>query len=434
MRGLLAASFVGPAPVAVALVVAGTALGLATGAGVGAVIVVAAMVLLLLLSAATARMLTTVLAATLSSRRGRDITVIVGATLALSVQLVRFVHLASIGDGAMRTIDDVLRWFPPGMLGQAALDARQGRLALGVAELVPAALLIPLFLRVWGRALDRSMTVVSDGETGRRRARGVTTSPLVPRRLSFLIRWRWGAVTAKELRYVAREPRRKILLVNSVLVGAGVPIWFAVTSHGEIRTRAVLLATLAGYVAVLASSNQFGVDGAAAWLDVLAGDTLRTVLVGKNVAVLLEVMPVVLVVGTTVAALTGGWLFLPGAVLLGLSGIGAGLALANVVSVRFPVQVSESRSPFASNAGGQGCATSAILGGCAIAQNLLLVPVAVGGLIVAALGPVWFLLVAPLSVAYGAILWWGGLELATSYGTAHQPEILDRINPARSAG
>jgi hypothetical protein len=233
---------------------------------------------------------------------------------------------------------------------------------------------------------------------------------------------------------VARDPRRKILLVNSVLVGTCIPIWFAVTSSGSLRTRAVLLATLAGYVAVLASSNQFGLDGAAAWLDVVAGDNVGTVLVGKNVALVLEVLPVVVVVGTVVAAITGGWLFLPGAVLLGLAGIGAGLALANIASVRFPVQVPDSRNPFASNAGGQGCVTSLILASCALAQNILLIPVAVGGLLVAALGPAWFLVVAPLCLVYGGILWWGGLRMATSYGTAHQAEILARINPARGDG
>ena len=432
MRGLLAASFVGPAPVAATLVVVGTGLGLARGSGLGAVLVLAAMVLLLLLSAATARTLTTVLAGALGSRRGRDITVVVAAVGALSVQFVRFVHFESIGSGPLRTADGVLRWFPPGMLGQAALDAHHGHLAVAAVELVPALVALPLLLALWGRALQRSMTVVSDGETGRRRARGSDAIPLVPRRLSMLLRWPWGAVTAKELRYAARDPRRKILLVNSVLVGTAVPIWFAVTAHGELRTRSVLLATLAGYVAVLASSNQFGLDGAAAWLDVVAGDNIRTVLIGKNLALVLEVLPVVVVVGTTVAAVTGGWWYLPGAVLLGLSGIGAGLALADVVSVRFPVLVPDSRNPFASNAGGQGCVTSLILGGCALAQNLLLVPVAIGGLLVAAFGPVWFVVVAPISLAYGGVLWWGGLEVATRYGTTHQPEILARINPARS--
>jgi ABC-2 type transport system permease protein len=275
------------------------------------------------------------------------------------------------------------------------------------------------------------MTVVAGGETGRRRDRADTTSPLVPRRLPFLVRWRWGAVAAKELRYVARDPRRKILLVNSVLVGTAVPIWFAVTTHGQFRTRAVLLATLAGYVAVLASSNQFGLDGAAAWVDVVAGDNVRTVLAGKNLALLLEIVPVVIVVGTIVAAITGGWLYLPGAVLLGVAGIGAGLALADVASVIFPVQVPDSRNPFASNAGGQGCVTSLVLGACALAQNVLLLPVAVGGLLVAAFGPAWLLVVAPASLVYGGLLWWGGLAIASGYGTSHRAEILARIDPTR---
>ena len=120
-----------------------------------------------------------------------------------------------------------------------------------------------------------------------------------------------------------------------------------------MRTRAVLLATLAGYVAVLASATSIGLDGAAAWLDVVAGDNVRTVLVGKNAALLLEVLPVVVVVGTVVAAITGGWLYLPGAVLLGCPGIGAGLALANMASMRFPCRCRTAGSPFASNAGGR---------------------------------------------------------------------------------
>ena len=273
---------------------------------------------------------------------------------------------------------------------------------------------------------------MTDGETSRRRAAHTAESPLLFRRLPFLAGAPWGAVAAKELRYVAREPRRKITLVNSVIIGAGVPIWVAVRSSGDIRSRTVLLATLAGYIAVLGSSNQFGFDGPAGWLDLVAGDTMRSVLVGKNVAVVLEVMPVVVVVGTGVAALTGGWAYLPGAVLFALAGLGAGLALANNVSVRYPVRMSESRNPFGSNAAGQGCATSLVLGLCALLQNLMLVPVVLAGLLIVFVGPVWQLVVAPLSVAYGALLYWGGLELADRWGTARRPEILARVDPRRT--
>ena len=46
----------------------------------------------------------------------------------------------------------------------------------------------------------------------------------------------------------------------------------------------MLLATLGAYIAVLGSSNQYGLDGAAA-LDMVAGRTAGTVLMGKNLAV-----------------------------------------------------------------------------------------------------------------------------------------------------
>ncbi len=430
MRGLLLASFVGPAPATAVLVVLGTTVGLATkGSGL---VAVAAMVLLLLLSAATARTLSTALAASLTSRRGRDITVIVASILALSVQALRFVHFWTISHGTLLTIDSVLRWLPPGMLGQAAFDARTGRLGIALPELVPAAVAIWVLLRVWGRALERSMVSVTDGETSRRRVAAPADSPLLFRRLGFLAAAPWGAVTAKELRYVAREPRRKVTLVNSVIIGAGVPIWVALRSSGDARSRSVLLATLAGYIAVLGSSNQFGFDGPASWLDVVAGDTMQSVLVGKNVAVLLEIMPIVAVVGTGIAALTGGWSYLPGALLFALAGLGAGLALANNVSVRYPVRLPETRNPFGASAGGQGCVTSVVLGLCALAENLMLVPVLLAGLLVVYAGPAWLLLVGPLSVAYGAILWWGGLRLAVGWGNAHRPEILTRVDPRRT--
>jgi ABC-2 type transport system permease protein len=275
------------------------------------------------------------------------------------------------------------------------------------------------------------MTVVRSGETTQRRRAHQADSPLMFRHLRFLGRERWGAVTAKELRYVAREPRRKVTLVNSVIIGVVFPLWVALRSTGDARSRAVLLATLAGYVAVLASSNQFGFDGAAAWVDVMAGDTMRPVLIGKNMAIVLQVMPVVVVVGTVVAALTGGWAFLPGALVFALAGLGAGLGIADNVSVRYPVRLPESRSPFASNATGQGCTTSVILMGCALLQNVILLPIVVAGLVVAVLGPGWLLLVAPLSAIYGAALWWGGLVLADRWGSARRPEILALVDPAR---
>ena len=82
MTGLLASSFVGFAPAAVILAVAGAVVGY--GLGPSIVITVAAGVVLLVLCAATARMVTTLLASRLTSRRGRDAMVIIASFLALA--------------------------------------------------------------------------------------------------------------------------------------------------------------------------------------------------------------------------------------------------------------------------------------------------------------------------------------------------------------
>ncbi|MGZ4784086.1 MAG: hypothetical protein ACXV5S_00315 [Acidimicrobiales bacterium] len=429
MRGLLGASLVGPAPCAVIAVCLGAAVGFVI---VGGWLAVPAFAILVVLSAVTARALSTTLAAGLSSRRGRDALIVFASIFFIAVQGVRFIRWDAIGPAGYDRLDTVLRWTPPGMLGQAAFDSSRGHQLLALVQLVPPLVLIPLLVAWWARVLDRSVTHVADGETRPSRSRPSTELPLLIDALPFLARVPWGGVTAKELRYLGREPRRKVNLVNSIIIGVGLPVWAGLHASGDGRGKAVLLATLGAYIAVLGSSNQFGLDGAAAWLDMVAGRTARTVLIGKNVAVAIVVLPIVVIVGTGVAALTGGWIYLPGAVGFALAGVGAGVATGNVISVRVPLRLPESRSPFAGAGGGQCCSTGLVLTLCLLAQNLLLLPVVGAGLVSLALGPVSLLVTVPLALAYGALLWWGGLTLATTYADDHQPELLALVSPARS--
>lgn len=429
MRGLLLASLVGVAPAAIVVVAAGAVLGY--GQRAGAVLVVPAMVLLLLLAVASARTLTTMLASSLSSRRGRDVVIVIVALLALALQGLRFVKFSSIDPKLIDRVLGVLRWLPPGMLGQAVIDARDGRVALAVVQLVPPTLAIVALMRLWARSLDHSLTVVPGGvPVQRRRAR--LGLPLLFRRLPLLRPTPWGAIAAKELRYTSREPRRKVTVVNSVVLGIVAPVWVGARAGGGLRPASVLLATLAGYVVVMGARNQFGLDGGALWLDAVAGDMVRHQLLGKNLALLVEVVPVVALVGVALAALTGGWLFLPAALFVALAGLGAGLATANVASVRYPVRLPESRSPFAGGGGGQGCSTAVVLLVCALVQNVIIAPVVLAVAFTVSVAPVALVVVAPLCAVYGAAVWWAGLHLATGYARAHQPELLRAVDPVRS--
>lgn len=432
MRGLLVASLVGFAPAVAEVAVIGALAGQSGRAGaVGLVIGAAAMVLLVVFCAAGGRTLSTLLAAGLTSRRGRDATIVLVSVLLLSAQGLRFIRFSAIDPAVFDHLSNLLRWLPPGMLGQALVDARHGRHFLALAELVPPAAAVLALTAVWARALDRSLTVVN-GDTGNRRRRRPVELPLMPRRLGFVAPVPWGAVAAKELRYAVRDPRRKVTLINSVLVGSILPLGVALRSSGSARSGSVLLATLAGYIVVLGAMNQFGSDGAALWLDVVAGDRVHEELIGKNLALLILVLPIVTGVGAVVAAVSNGWLFLPATCLLAIAGLGAGLGIANMASVRFPIRLPDTRSPFGGYGGGQGCATTAMVLGCSLAQNLVIAPVVVAAAVTTAVAPVALVVVAPVCAAYGAGLWWIGLTIATRWARGHQPEMVRALDPARS--
>lgn len=432
MTGLLLSSLVGYGPFAVLLTLAGVVVGYGSGAGV--VVTAIAVVLLVLLAAATARTLATALAATITSRRGRDVLIAVFASLGIGVQLLRFVNFGNLDGAFWDRVSNVARWFPPGMLGQAIVDSRTGHLARSVVELVPAIIVVPLLLAAWNGALERSLTVVTGGATKTRVAIDPSSaSTLLPRRIPFLRPTPWGAVAAKELRYVARDPRRKIAFAQIVLFGVGGPVYIAIRSGDSIPRGSVVAASLAGYLAIVGAMNQFGFDGGAIWINIVAGNRIRDQLVGKNFALLVQVLPIVLVGSVILAAASGGWLYIPAALVIAAAGLGAGLAVANVVSVRYPVRVPETKSPFGGAAGGQGCVTGLLIMVAVVVQTVLLSPVAIAAAVCVAVSPVWLVVVAPACAAYGYGLWRAGVAIAERWAWWRQPELLLAVDPRRGA-
>lgn len=431
MTGLLGSSFVGIAPAAAVVVVAGAAIGY--GIGPWFPITVAAAIVLLLLCAATARTLTTLLASRLTSRRGRDAMVIVASVLALAAQGLRFVRFGAIDPDLVEHVVDVVRWLPPGMLGHAIFDAHEGSYAFAIAETAAPALLVPVLLGVWGDALDRALTVVTGGLTEARREhqRDRGSLALLFERLPFIPANPMGAVASRDLKYVLRDPKRKVVLVNSILVGIGLPIYLAVTGGG-VPPGAVLLSSVAGYIALLASMNQFGFDGAALWIDVIAGNRVRDEIVGKNVSLAVQVAPVMLAVGLLLAALSGGWAYLPASLVIGLAGLGAGLAVSDVVSVRYPQRVPDTRNPFGGGGAGQGCAAAMVAMLGLLVQQLILVPVGIVGLVIAFAGPGVSIVLAPVVAIYGYVVWRAGVSSAARWLFWRQPELLNAVDPRRS--
>ena len=101
---------------------------------------------------------------------------------------------------------------------------------------------------------------------------------------------RIGAVAAKDLRYYLRDPRRRGPLIAAMIV----PGLFLFETLRDAPSRPPA-STLLALVALLPASgltlNQFGLDGAALWSTVVAGNDPRADLTGKNIATAVIVVP-----------------------------------------------------------------------------------------------------------------------------------------------
>ena len=150
---------------------------------------------------------------------------------------------------------------------------------------------------------------------------------------------------------------------------------FASLSRTQTRPEST---TLLALVAVLPAAgltlNQFGLDGAALWSTVAAGNDPRADLTGKNIASLLVMVPLATVSAFICAAFTHGWAYLPLTLGLAPAIFGVLLGVGDVMSVRVPYAMPDRRNPLAFNPG-QGCATLLAGFGALMIEAVLLAPV-----------------------------------------------------------
>lgn len=205
-------ALVGVAPAATAV----AALGLlpATGTDPGSYLVaLIAVGLLLTMCVSASRASAAALSGLLRSRRGRDLGVGLAALVALAFQLVNPLLQVAIRRGggeadAVSTLAALLRWTPPGLLATAP-----GRPLLGAAaSLVVVAAVVVGVLFLWVRSVRRSLERVDATSAPRRR-----NTVLAPRGVP-LPAGRAGAVAAKDLRYLTREPRRLVAALTAALL------------------------------------------------------------------------------------------------------------------------------------------------------------------------------------------------------------------------
>jgi ABC-2 type transport system permease protein len=432
LRGLLVAALVGVAPAATLLALSGAIVGMSSGV-VSALLIALAVVATLLLCVVASRTLIALLAPLLRSRRGRDLLVM---TITLGVfvpQSFRLLSARSGGDSdhVIAEIADRVRYTPFGWGGLAVTEAGQGHLAASLAALAAVAAVVAILLWIWMRVIPRALTSADAVAPAKSRSRRRGT--LIPAVFPFLSRNRTGATTAKDLRYYVRDPRRRGPLIAALIV-PGLFLFGTLRNASARPASATLLALVALLPASGLTLNQFGLDGKALWMLVVSGNNARADILGKNLATVVLVAPLVAVPALATAAVTHGWAYVPMTIGLAPGMLGVILAVGNIVSVYAPYALPDRRNPLAANPG-QGCVGGLAALGALMIDTIILIPV---GIVVAATLHAFALPAASVvaigfASVYGFVVWSLGSGIAARRVQWRMPELLEAISP-RQAG
>lgn len=409
------------------------ALGLlpATATGLGSLLVgVLAALLELALCVSASRAVASMLAGVLRSRRGRDAGVALTALLVVGAQLINPLLQLTLGDHArsvggpnslLHRSASVLAHTPPGWL---AIAHTRGPLG-AVVSLLGGAAVVALLAAVWGLGVRRSLERTAASTTRPRRH-----TELVPRWVP-LPAGRVGAVAAKDLRYLVREPRRLVGIVTTTVVPVAAVVAPTLSTGGPGRG-VVFVVCLVSMLAAVTAGNRFGLDGIATWLLLTTATDPRDArrdLAGGELAVAIATVPLVVVLGVVLAVVTDGVALLPAALDTGLGLLAVQVAISSVMAVRSAYPVPVRSWGFGGGSGGQGCAAglvvlAALLSGAGLCLPLLglLVPALVTG------APVWglaLLVVGPLyGLGVGVLL----RRWAARSWSARAPEVLQTVS------
>lgn len=343
-RGLLVSSLVGYLPLFNAVVLVGAALGVSFRASMLPLALVCA-ALQLVTVVVFSRAAATSMATLMTSRRGRDLGMVVGFGV-LVVYMGASTALNSGGAGlasASRTIAEVLAWSPPGALASLPAFVETGQWGRAGIAAATALVFVAIGWAWWSRALGRSLVSV-DSDTsssapshglGGRDAVGTTTRGVS------------AVVAGRDRTLIWRDPMRRLTFLIGAFMGIA---WALLVFPG---TAAVYATAFGAVLLGSQAANQLGLDGSGLWLHLVAfGDTVRArgELLGHALAALLPSIPVIGVCVVVVAVVRDGWGSVPGALAVDLAVLGGTVAVSTLLSPVVPYAVPQSRkSMFASS-------------------------------------------------------------------------------------
>jgi ABC-2 type transport system permease protein len=301
-----------------------------------------------------------------------------------------------------------------------------------VGSLLTVAAAIALLVVVWDRLVSRSLERV-DASGGRRRRR-TTLSPALLAPLT-MVPARTGAITAKDLRYLVRDPRRLISLMIGVLMPALLVVLGPAASGRGVPAWSVFVVCLVALFGGLAGGNRFGQDGTATWMllstQVERHDPRRDLL-GGDLATLLVLTPLLVLTGALVATLGAGDRYLVAALGYGLALLLLCVAASGITAVIAPWTVpANPGNPFSGGNAGAGCFAGLVGLGCVAASAVTSLPL-LAVLVPALHSRAWGWVLLAVGPVYGLAVGHLLREMAARRWRKRGPEILQLLATTQS--
>ena len=419
--GLLAASATGVWPLANVLGLLGATVGLASGA-LGLLVALVAVLLQVLFCITLARFVTTSMARLLRSRRGKDLAAFLLLPVFALYQVMTQVVPRMAFEGRLRPVsftglDRWLRWLPPGLAAHAVQYASAGRTGAALLCLLLLAAIIVALGWLWIGILRRALVTVDTS----------TQSSAV--RLGALPFARFGlrgTVAARVWIYQRREPSSLIYwgIVGVVMIASSVSSLLTPSYRGALLSSAGIGAALLA----IFHSNSAGMTGPAFVYEAMAMTSrraLRCYFSGQNLALCLIAVPLLSVISFSLAAVAGhpaaGFI----AVAVDFAGIGASMALSNILTARLPYPT-EKREGSPVRGAAQGNAARALWAtlGSLLGTAVAISPVAAAEVLTStdpAAVRIPVLLVC--AAGYGFALAWAGVRIAARVAEPSLPEL-----------
>jgi ABC-2 type transport system permease protein len=372
--GLVLAGLLGLPAIACAVVIAGTLVTWSVSA-LALLVAVVSGAAGLLTCVTLSRWVSALASSAMSSRRGRDLTAILGLVVivALGPGLALAGGTVERFASVMPTIGTVAGWTPAGWIWAAPADVAVGRVGTGLLRLVLGLGVLGVLGLLWQRAVRRQIEdpAVVSGADDSSSHQGLGLLGRFPDTET-------GAIAAQVATYWRRDPRYQV----GLLMAPVAPLFLLLPSIvGGQGWTVLLMGPLIAFLIGWSEHNSVAFESTAFWMHVAAGTRGRADRLARlvpSLAMAAVLVPVYCVVG---AWLGGRFDLLPAIVGVSVALAGVGFGLSCVMSVVMPYPVPKpGESPFATPPGGQGARLLAQLIS-SVGTTLLAAPVIVLGLL-----------------------------------------------------